>query len=35
MAENEEIEKPKTVADYKESGEVFDETKTIYDEKGN
>ena len=35
MAEDEEIERPKTVADYKESGEVFDETKTIYDEKGN
>ena len=35
MAENEEIEKPKTVADYKDSGEVFDETKTICDEKGN
>ena len=35
MSEDEEIERPKTVADYKESGEVFDETKTIYDEKGN
>ncbi len=35
MAEDEEIERPKTVADYKESGEVFDETKTIYDEKEN
>ena len=35
MATNKEIEQIKIVPDYKESGEVFDETKTIYDEKGN
>ena len=35
MAKDEEIEKPKTVADYKESGEVFDNKTTIEDEEGN
>ena len=35
MAEDEEIEKPKTVADYKESGEVFDKKTTVEDEEGN
>ena len=35
MATNKEIEQIKIVPDYKESGEVFDDTKIIYDEKGN
>ena len=35
MTEDEEIEKPKIVADYKESGEVFDNKTTIEDEEGN
>ena len=35
MAEDEEIERPKTVVDCKESGEVFDNKTTIKDEKGN
>ena len=35
MAIHKEIGQIKIVPDYRESGEVFDDTKTIYDEKGN
>ena len=34
MATNKEIESLKTVADYKESGEIIKDTKKIYDEEG-
>ena len=35
MATNKEIGKIKIVPDYKESGEIFRNTKIIYDEEGN